>query len=120
MMSRPTWLLVGAILLLPACVSVPLRQRAAYREQQYFAEHRELSPEIRKAIQDGHVILGMDREQVWTVLGDPARKQTFSSGRSEAWLYPASRLHQDPLHSHGAASFRLVFLDDRLVVIEPI
>lgn len=117
---RPTCILIAAIASLPACASVPLRQRAAFREQQYLADHRELSAEIRKAIRDGHVIVGMDREQVWTVLGNPDHKQAFSSGRSESWLYPARRLHQDQLHSHGAASFRLVFIDDRLVLIEPI
>lgn len=109
-----------AVLLSSACVYVPLRQRAAFREQQYFAIHRELSPTIRNAIETGHVIIGMDREQVWTVLGDPVRKAIFSSRRFEAWLYPAYRLHQDQLHSHGADSFRLVFIDGRLVIIEPI
>lgn len=113
-------LIVCAVALVGACAHVPLRQRAAFREQQYLADHRELTPEIRKAIHDDHVIVGMDREQVWTVLGDPDHKQTFSSRRSEAWLYQARRLHQDQLHSHGAASFRLVFIDDRLVLIEPI
>lgn len=111
---------LGAMLMLSACVYVPLRQRAAFREQQYFATHRELPPEIRNAIDTGHVILGMDREQVWTVLGDPVRKAIFSSGRFESWLYPANRLHQDQLHSHGANSFRLVFIDGRLALVEPI
>ena len=105
---------------LTACVYVPLRQRASYRKQQYFAAHRELAPAVAQAIDTGHVIDGMDREQVWVVLGDPQRKSVFSSGRFEVWLYPATRFHQDPQHSHGADSFRLVFVDGRLEIIEPI
>ena len=119
-MHSRMWIALGALLLSSACVYVPLRKRAAFREQQYFAAHRELSPEIRTAIETGHIIVGIDCERVWTVLGDAVRKAVFSSGRFEAWLYPAHRLHQDQLHSHGAASFRLVFVDGRLVVIEPI
>lgn len=105
---------------LSACVDVPLRRRAAVRQQQYLASHREVPPEIAKAIDTGHVLLGMDRDQVWTVLGDPVRKATFSSSKVDVWLYPAVRLHQDQLHAHGVDSFRLVFMDGRLTLIEPI
>lgn len=108
----------GVALTSSACVSVPLRQRADFRKDEYFARHRDLPPDVAKAIDAGHVILGRDREQGWTVLGDPVRKAIFSSGRFEAWLYPAHRLHQDQLHSHGADSFRLIFIDGRLAVIE--
>lgn len=113
--------MIGTLgVILSTCVYVPLRKRADFRKQQYFASHRELAPDTAKAIDSGHVIPGMDREQVWVVLGDPVRKSVFSSGHVEVWLYPAVRLHQDQLHSHGTESFRLVFMDDRLVIIEPI
>lgn len=103
-----------------ACVSVPLRGRQQYRREQYLASQREVSPRIAQAIESGHVVPGMDREQVWVVLGDPVRKALFSAGKVEVWLYPSGRFHQDPVHSHGASSFRLVFIDGLLQLIEPI
>lgn len=112
--------LFSLCVMLSACVDVPLRQRAAFRQQQYLSTHREVPRDIAKAIDTGHVLLGMDREQVWTVLGDPVRKTTFSASKCDVWLYPSFRLHQDQLHSHGADSFRLVFIDGRLAIIEPI
>lgn len=113
---------VAAALLLSLadCVHVPLRGRQQYRREQYFAKHGELSPVIAQAIVDGHVVAGMDREQVWVVVGDPVRKSLFSAGQVEVWLYPSVRFHQDPVHSHGASSFRLVFIDGILRIIEPI
>ncbi len=60
-------------------------------------------------------------------MGDPVRHRVFSGDTSgsrratvEVWLYPAHKLHQDQLHSHGAISFRLTFIDGRLAIIEPI
>lgn len=108
------------LLALTACVHVPPRGRQQYRRDEYFATRRELSPTIANAIQTGHVVVGMDREQVWVVAGDPVRKSLFPAAKSEVWLYPSARFHQDPAHSHGASSFRLVFVDGILRVIEPI
>ena len=118
--TRHVFAVAAVGLVLSACTYVPLRQRAAFRKQQYFAAHREVEPATAKAIDTGHVILGMDTEQVWVVLGDPLRKKAFSSGTVEVWLFSSTRLHQDPMHSHGAESFRLVFMNGRLVIIEPI
>lgn len=119
MISR---LAAGLVLLLVvgACVHVPPRGRQQYRRELYFASHRELPPAIAKAIETGHVVPGMDQEQVWVVLGDAVRKARFPESKIEVWLYPAVRFHQDPVHSHGASSFRLVFIDGVLRVIEPI
>ncbi|MBI3491393.1 MAG: hypothetical protein HY047_06370 [Acidobacteria bacterium] len=108
------------LLSVTACVYVPLRGRPQYRREQYFANHRELSPTIANAIETGHVVPGMDREQVWVVVGDPVRKSLFAAANVEVWLYPSVRFHQDPAHSHGASSFRLVFIDGILRIIEPI
>lgn len=108
------------VLGMTACVYVPLRGRQQYRREQYFAAHRELSPTVANAIETGHVVPGMDREQVWVVVGDPIRKSLFPASKVEVWLYPSVRFHQDPAHSHGASSFRLVFIDGILRVIEPI
>lgn len=108
------------VLSVTACVYMPLRGRQQYRREQYFASHRELSPTISNAIETGHVVPGMDREQVWVVVGDPVRKSLFPASKVEVWLYPSVRFHQDPAHSHGASSFRLVFIDGILRIIEPI
>jgi outer membrane protein assembly factor BamE (lipoprotein component of BamABCDE complex) len=113
---------VATLLLLSvtSCVYVPLRGRQQYRREQYLASQRELSPTIASAIQTGHVVPGMDRDQVWVVVGDPLRKSLFPAHNVEVWLYPSVRFHQDPAHSHGASSFRLVFIDGILRLIEPI
>ncbi len=68
------------------------------------------------AIERGHVIIGMDQEQVTVVLGTAAKRTSFG-GRPpvDVWIYPAARFHQDQLHAHGATLFRLLFRDGRLV-----
>lgn len=104
-----------------ACVYVPLRARAGARRMAYLEEKRELPPAIADAIDRGHVVPGMDPEQVWVVLGDPVRQTSYPGPPVvEVWIYPVHRFHQDPVHSHGASLFRLVFLDGYLRVIEPI
>lgn len=60
-----------------ACVHVPPSRHASVRRNAYLAAHRELRPAIAEAIAKGHVIGGMDREQVTAVLGDPVRRTTF-------------------------------------------
>lgn len=119
---RALTLALGALLLLSvtSCVTVPLRGHQQYRRDQYLSTRRELSPTIASALESGHVVPGMDREQVWVVVGDPVRKSLFSAGTVEVWLVPSGRFHQDAVNSHGASSFRLVFVDGILRVIEPI
>ena len=111
---------MSVLLVTAACASVPLRERQQYRREQYFATHAELSPTIAQAIQTGHVVPGMDREQVWVVVGDPVKKSLFPASKAEVWLYPTVKFHQDPAHSHGASSFRLVFVNGILLFIDPI
>lgn len=120
MLRSLTRAVVSALLIVAiGCVRVPLRGRQDFRRQQFFATHREVSPAIADAVSTGHIIVGMTREEVWVVGGDPIRKSMFRGGGVEVWLYPAIRFHQGP-HTHGADLFRLVFLGDRLTVIEPI
>lgn len=110
--------LVAAILV-TACVYVPLRGRAIVRQQEYFATHKEVSPAVARAIELGHVILGMDREQVVVVLGDPLRRIDYAGSPAvEVWMYPGFRFHQD--QSHGASLYRLVFRAGRLALVEPL
>lgn len=103
------------------CVHVPPQGRASVRWAEYQEMHRELPAPIARAMGSGHVMLGMDPEQIWVVLGTPSRRTRHGGAPPvEVWLYPAHRLHQDALHSHGATLFRLVFSGDRLVLIEPL
>ena len=105
MLSRFRFIVATLLLLsMTACVYVPLRGRQRDRREQYFASHRELSPTIANAIETGHVVPGMDREQVCLVVGDPVRKALFPAASTEVWLYPSLRFHQDPAHSHGASA----------------
>jgi len=107
-------------LLAAACV-VPLRGRASYRRAEYLETHRELSPRIADAIDRGHVIAGMDHEQVVVVLGQPLKRADYGGAPpAEVWLYPGHRFHQDQVTTHGATLFRLVFVDGRLVLFEPL
>ena len=114
---------IGTILSLSAagCAHVPLSARASFRRAEYFATHAELPSSISAAIEVGHVIRGMDQEQVRVVLGEPDHKKSFKGQPAvEVWLYRGHRLHQDPLRTHGVQLFRIVFLDGRAVVLEPI
>lgn len=107
------------IVLSAGCVYVPLRGRAIVREREYFETHREVPPAIARAIEQGHVILGMDREQVVVVLGEPLRRTDHGGAPSiEVWLYQGFRFHQDL--SHGASLYRLVFRAGLLALIEPL
>lgn len=103
------------------CASVPLSAHASFRMAEYFATERELPPAIARAIEIGHVVPGMDQEQVYVVQGTPSRKARFpGQPEIEVWIYPSHKLHQDPLRTHGVWLLRLVFLDGRLTLIEPI
>ena len=104
-----------------ACVHVPPETRPDARKTRYFATPRELPPAIAAAIERGHIILGMDREQVTIVLGTPVKRTVYPGlPSSEVWLYRWARLHQDALRAHGATLFRLVFVDGLLAVAEPL
>ena len=103
------------------CVHLPRQRYASIRLREYFADHGEVPSSIAAAMDRGHVLLGMDEGQVWAVLGEPVRRATFGASSSvRVWLYPAHRLHQDQVHSHGAQLFRLLFIEGRLALIEPI
>lgn len=102
------------------CAHLPRERHASVRIGEYLAAHRELPPVISEAMETGHVVLGMDEPQVRVVLGDPARRTAFGTAPVvDVWLYPGYRLHQDPMRSHGVQLFRLVFIDGRLALIEP-
>ena len=110
---------VMALLAAAGCVHVPRSPNAGARFAVYFATPRDLPPDVTGALEHGHVVEGMDREQVWVALGEPIRKATFSGPRAlELWLYPGYKFHQDPLRGHSVTLFRVVFIDGRVALIE--
>lgn len=103
------------------CVHLPPSAFANVRKANYFSERRELPPTIRQAIAEGHVVPGMDREQVWTVLGEPVGRRTFTREPViEIWLYQGHKLHQDQMRADRADLFRAVFVAGILVILEPL
>ena len=113
-------LLTGLVAAASACSHVPLQARAEVRLARYFSVPRELPPSILDAMRRGHVVPGMDQEQVAVVLGSPVRQTHVDGTRPvDIWIYRWERLHQDHVHSSGTL-YRLVFIDGRLVLIESI
>ena len=111
------------VLLVPSagCAHLPPSAFASVRKARFFSEKRELPPSIRIAIEQGHVVPGMDREQVWTVLGEPVQRRTFTHDPViEIWLYQGHKLHQDQVRADRAGLFRAVFRDGILVILEPL
>jgi hypothetical protein len=103
------------------CVNLPRSAFASVRRAEYFASHGELPPGIRTAIENGHVLVGMDREQVIVVLGQPLRRALSKrNDNAEAWIYRGYKLHQDPFHLQGAGLVRIIFLKGRVAMIEPL
>ncbi len=111
-------LVAGCVVTAGSCAPLPRQAFASARLSDYLASRPELTPEIARAIDTGHLVLGMDTRQVWVVLGDPIRRTSFQASRIEVWLYGPGRLHQDQLHTHGNEAFRVVFREGRLILIE--
>ena len=106
---------------LAGCAHIPPQDRADVRITQYLEAHRELPRGIADAIDDGHVTLGMDREQVVVVLGQPLRRRDYGGTPPvETWSYPGYRLHQDHHRTGGSTLFRVIFIDGRVALVEPL
>ena len=110
-----------ATTVLSACVRVPPSQRAVPRREAYLSRHRELPPRIAEAIATGHLVVGMDREQVVAVAGEPVRSTKFNRNdqSAEILIYPGHRLHQGHLRSDGGSLFRVVLVNGTVVHLEP-
>ena len=113
--------LLFSLLIEARCVSASPRPSFRQRSIAYFAVHRDVLPDVIEAIKLGHVLPGMDRDQVWVVLGEPLqRKPSRASSRIEQWLYPAYRIHQDHFRSQAAFLFKITFTDGRVTGIDPL
>ena len=110
---------VFLVVAIGACAPLPRRAFFTARQADYLATRPELSSEVARAIENGHILLGMDTTQVWVALGDPARKTRFPRSQTDVWVYRAGSLHQDH-HNLGSGAVRLVFVQGRLVVVEPL
>ena len=114
---RARWALIGVVLV--AGCAVHRQPAAATRINEYLAVHREVPPAIVQAMEQGHVAIGMDSQQVLAVLGEPVRRATGAgSPRIERWLYPRHALHQDHFRLGSSSLYRLIFVDGRLELIE--
>lgn len=107
---------------LSGCAHVAPSDRAVVRLQRYLGTPRELVPSIRDAMLAGHVIKGMDAEQVSVVLGHPVRSTRFSRGGDviDVWLFPGHRFHQERLYGDRSTLYRLVLINGILAVVEPL
>ncbi len=113
--------IVLAVLAQGACAHLPASRYAEARKARYFEAHREISPAIAEAIVRGHVIAGMDQEQVKVVLGEPVRTTRFERQPPiDVWIYQWYKLHQDQVRAGSTHLFRLVFVGGRLTVVEPL
>jgi len=121
-MSAKLSVVVVSLFWLSGCVHVPPSGRAAVRLERYFSTPHELRPSIRDAMLKGHVIEGMDAEQVHVVLGDPIRKTRFGRDGDvvDVWLFPGHRFHQERLHGSASSLYRLVLVNGVLAVVEPL
>ena len=57
----------------PGCAPITAENSVTARLDEYFREHREVSPEVAAAMQRGHIAAGMNQQQVTAVLGKPLR-----------------------------------------------
>ncbi len=86
------------------------------RRSTYLDRHQDDLPwEVRDAIRQGKVLVGMSEGDVLASLGDPEDERTIEtrSGRQELWIYE----DDDLLNYMGYDSVRVMF-DERWTVIE--
>lgn len=114
-------LLAMASIAAGGCATLRRDDHFTVRYADYLEQRLEVSPAVAEAMAAGHVIAGMDQEQVRVVLGRPVECRSYGGTPAvEVWLYPGHRLHQDHHRSGAATLFRLVFRDGRLAMLEPI
>lgn len=85
----------------------------------YLSAHRDTTEAVAEAIHLGHVVPGMDREQVTAALGEPIRVMRSSRNGVEHWLYRMETLHQEQLRGRGWSLVRITFMDGRVLLVDP-
>ena len=91
-MRKSILFIIIGVLLLQGCANVsPITRKdnPITRRKDYVQKHPELKENIRQAILEGKVRLGMTKEQVIASWGEPYNKSTFGSvwGTTEQWTY---------------------------------
>ena len=108
-----------ALLLVTNAVSTQASQRDGY-----LALHPNLDPGTRSAIATHQIVFGMQSEEVQASLGAPSHRKLFTRKGSsyQVWLYPIAKvIHNGARFVHpNQGLVRLVFISDRLQLIEPI
>jgi len=81
-------------LFIVSCVSIPFMTSTKLKKGRpaYVNLHPELSPEIRKTILKGEVLVGMTFEQVAASRGFPLDVSNFNDGTSQ-WVYVGIKLN---------------------------
>jgi outer membrane protein assembly factor BamE (lipoprotein component of BamABCDE complex) len=98
------------------CAEAGERATSQQRLRDYLGAHRDTTGAVAEAIRLGHVVPGMDREQVTAALGEPIRViRSSSQGGVEHWLYRMETLHQEQLRGRGWSFVRITFLDGRVL-----
>lgn len=97
---------LGALLFLTSACATD-RERERLMKERYPA----YPEDIKRAIDETYLMVGMDREQVYLVLGEPMCKKTIERhGKNmEAWMYPPGGM--EPCRT---AQHRLYFEGGRL------
>lgn len=84
------------------------------RRLKYVTAHQELSPEQKDLVLKGKLWVGMSKDEVRAVLGDPTDVQKEMLNESEVWSY----MYKGQLTTHRPFEFdrvlRLQFAQDRL------
>ena len=102
------------------CAEAGERATSQQRLRDYLGAHRDTTEAVAEAIRLGHVVPGMEREQVTAALGEPIRViRSSSRGGVEHWLYRMETLHQERLRGRGWSFARVTFLDDRVLLVDP-
>lgn len=114
-MSRHFYLPFICTLVL-ACASATTPERPGARVDRYLRAHSATPPVIAEAMQRGHIVMGMTREQVLVTVGEP-KMRTRGKGTVEWWLYSAAPFHQDQ-SSHGNTLAKISFIADRVARVE--
>jgi outer membrane protein assembly factor BamE len=103
MRQRLASLLLGAIIVLSGCESD--RDRLMHEKYPTYPN------EIKRAIDRGYAIMGMDHDQVYLAFGEPMCKKIIQHQEKpvEVWLYPPGG--RDPCMT---AVFRVYFEDGKV------
>jgi hypothetical protein len=71
----------------PSCASPPYKGTKMWQLKEYAESHPELPPAISRAIMNGEVVPGMNRQQVEVVLGRPDLTNVSKKTKQERWVY---------------------------------